>query len=178
MRKRIGERHVKGRKAYYHMAVRTARNKARDRKEISNKEMLAELFTDKHVREMKRYRQHGQVSTYEHCKNVARLSFKVDRKLRLHSNKETLIKGAMLHDFYLYDWHEGDGGTHRLHGFSHAETACRNARKYFSTDAAVNHVIYSHMWPLNLTKIPASREAWVVCFADKIAALSETLFRK
>ena len=35
----------------------------------------------------------------------------------------TLIKGAMLHDFYLYDWHAQDNGEHRWHGYHHAEKA-------------------------------------------------------
>jgi uncharacterized protein len=127
---------------------------------------------------MKRYVQHGSVSTYQHCISVTRLSQRIDRLLHLHSDRRTLTTGAMLHDFYLYDWHHKDGGTHRLHGFRHADTAARNARAYFHIDDRVRHVIECHMWPLNLTRIPHSREAWIVCAADKAVSLYETLFRR
>ncbi len=45
-------------------------------------------------------------------------------------------------------------------------------------DDRVAKVIESHMWPLNLRSVPASREAWVVCIADKCASLYETLARR
>jgi hypothetical protein len=36
----------------------------------------------------------------------------------------------MLHDFYLYDWHE-TGPGHRLHGFTHPAPAAENAARCF-----------------------------------------------
>ncbi|MCR5294871.1 MAG: HD domain-containing protein [Lachnospiraceae bacterium] len=127
---------------------------------------------------MKRYKQHGCVSTFEHCENVARLCYRLNRALFLRANLRTLLIGAMLHDFFLYDWHEEGDGSHRLHGFSHAGRACRNAEKYFEIDKEIRHVIYCHMWPLNLQRVPMSREAWLVCLADKYVSLQETLFRR
>lgn len=96
----------------------------------------------------------------------------------MEKDRDTLLKGAMLHDFYLYDWHEEDGGTHKLHGFRHAKAARENARQYLHTNEKINDVIDSHMWPLNLKKVPKSREAWVVCIADKLVSLHETIFRR
>ena len=141
-------------------------------------EILAELESDPSVQRMKEYVQHGQVSTYEHCKNVARLSYEIDRRLFLHSDLKVLLTGAMLHDYYLYDWHAEDNGEHRLHGFRHAEKACRNAEDRFDIDEATGHVIYCHMWPLNPERVPRSKEAWIVCIADKLVSLHETLFRR
>ena len=141
-------------------------------------QILRELQKDEHVQEMKNYIQHGDVSTYEHCENVARLSYQINKTLSLHADQRTLLTGAMLHDFYLYDWHYDGDGSHQLHGFSHPKRACRNAQKYFDVDADISHVISSHMWPLTLTSIPLSREAWIVCLADKWISLHETLFRR
>ena len=140
--------------------------------------ILSGLQTDERVQEMRKFIQHGRVSTYEHCESVARLSYKIDRLLSLHSDLRVLLVGAMLHDFYLYDWHHDDGGAHRLHGFTHAQAACANARAYFGIDDRTGHVISSHMWPLNLKKLPLTREAWIVCVADKCVSAYETLFRR
>ena len=140
--------------------------------------ILSELQSDKIVQEMKQYIQHGSVSTYEHCENVAKLSYQFNKRLGLHADLRVLLVGAMLHDFYLYDWHSDDGGNHRLHGFTHAEAACENAKKHFGIDDETSHVIYSHMWPLNLRRVPLSKEAWIVCIADKCVSLYETLHRR
>ena len=129
--------------------------------------ILSGFRSDETVLQMKQYVQHGNVSTYDHCENVARLSYRIDKRLHLHCDLNVLLTGAMLHDFYLYDWHRPDGGSHRLHGFRHARAA-----------ADKEEVIASHMWPLNIGKIPGSREAWVVCIADKCASLYETVFRR
>ena len=81
----------------------------------------------------------------------------------------------MLHDFYLYDWHHKDNGEHDWHGYIHADIASKNAKEYLHADKKVQEIIKSHMWPLNLTKVPKSKEAWIVCVADKCISLKETL---
>ena len=60
--------------------------------------ILRDLESDEHVQQMKNYTQHGKVSTYEHCERVAKLSYELNKKLHLHAQVPTLIKGAMLHD--------------------------------------------------------------------------------
>ena len=147
-------------------------------KEKKMEEILSELRRDERVQSMKTFVQHGTVSTYEHCEHVMEMSYRIDRALHLHSDLDTLLKGAMLHDFFLYDWHRNDDGTHSLHGFTHAEKARENAEKYLKTNDRINHVIRSHMWPLNPERLPRSREAWIVCVADKLVSLHETLFRR
>ncbi len=140
--------------------------------------VLRDIMHDENVQKMKNYIQHGNVSTYDHCINVAYVSYSINKKLRLNANIDTLVKGAALHDFYLYDWHNEDGGAHRLHGFTHAEQAAKNAERFLKADDSVQDVIRCHMWPLNITKIPRCREAWIICIADKYVSLYETLFMR
>lgn len=126
---------------------------------------------------MRQYLQHGGVTTYRHCADVTRLCFLLNRRLGLGADERSLVRGAFLHDLYLYDWHTKDH-THKWHGFHHADRALENARTYFSLNEKEKQMIYCHMWPLNLTRPPKSREALILCVSDKCCALGETLFRR
>ena len=43
----------------------------RDSREFDT--IMKELQADEHVQQMKKYRQHGRITTYDHCADVARL---------------------------------------------------------------------------------------------------------
>ncbi len=125
------------------------------------------------VTRMKNYIQHGNISTFDHALCV---TYKVYENSYRNSrvNLEELTIAAFLHDFYLYDWHEKDKG-HRWHGFRHAKRAAENAERVFGVSPLVKSAILSHMWPLNLTRLPASREAWILTVTDKIVSSRETV---
>ena len=82
------------------------------------------LAADPRTRRMAAYCQHGRVSTYEHCLNVAEMSLALDEKLHANCRRQELARGAMLHDYFLYDWHHWGGHGH---GFSHAHQAAQEA---------------------------------------------------
>lgn len=126
------------------------------------------------INQMNEYIQHGNTTTLEHCENVAWISFLINRKLHLNADEKQLIEAAILHDLYLYDWHDKDPAR-KLHGFNHAELACRNAVKYFDIPEPEQKAIKSHMWPLNITKIPSNKAAIIICIADKYCAIAETV---
>lgn len=140
--------------------------------------ILEDYIQDEKVQEMKRYIQHGSVTTFDHCQSVTRASFWLNRQLHLGADTQTLLIGAFLHDFYLYDWHDSSEKWHRLHGFRHPEFARRNALEHFQVDEDVQKVIRCHMWPLTITKVPTSREALIVCLADKYVSSIETIARR
>ena len=150
----------------------------KEKEDRTVEKLLQDLEQHERVQEMGNYVQHGRISTLEHCRSVTKLSLWLDQKLHLGSDRDTLALSAMLHDFYLYDWHRDDDGTHPWHGFHHADKARDNAVKFFDVDHRVQKAIESHMWPLNLTRVPKSREAWIVCLADKWVSLQETLFMR
>ncbi len=136
---------------------------------------IAPLLKEGRIREMKNYIQHGSISTYHHSISVAYVSNRLNRFFRLNANESELIRGALLHDYFLYDWHDWDG---ELHGFYHPKAALKNAEKDFDLSEREKNIIRSHMWPLTFFNFPRSREAWIVCVADKICSTRETLKRR
>lgn len=128
-------------------------------------------------KELDNYIAHGKTTTLKHCIDVANLSLKIAEKLKLKINKDELIKSALLHDLFLYDWHHAPKEA-GLHGYTHSTTAAKNAKKFFGVNDRVYANIVSHMWPLNITKIPKTKEGFIICVADKICSLKETFNRK
>ena len=88
-------------------------------------------------------------------------------------DEEKLVRGALLHDYFLYDWHQKDP-SHRLHGFRHPKTALGNAQRDYYLNWKEKNIIARHMFPL-IPVPPQCREAWIVCLADKWCALGETM---
>jgi uncharacterized protein len=124
--------------------------------------------------------QHGKVSVRKHSMNVAMAALTISRFLPFKMKERDIVRGALLHDYFLYDWHKTKIRPkhilqfYKLHGFSHPQTALRNARKDFRLTETEQEIIKKHMWPLTV-KPPMCREAWVVTLADKYCSLLETL---
>ena len=128
---------------------------------------------DERLLQMKQFIQHGDVSTYDHCLLVAYYSFLWMRKLHIRCSEDELIRGALLHDYYLYDWHKKEK-WHRIHGFRHPGFALSNAQRDFELSEKEKEIIRKHMWPLTIIP-PTCREAWIVNSADTFISLMETL---
>lgn len=65
--------------------------------------------------------QHGDVTVYTHVTSVAQASLSFAERLGrvgVSVDRASLLRGALLHDYFLYDWHDPDP-SHRLHGFRH-----------------------------------------------------------
>ena len=116
--------------------------------------------------------QHGIVTVYDHSLKVARCCLKLVDMFNINVDKSSLVRGALLHDYFLYDWHNKDDGSHRLHGFSHAKTALKNAEKEYKLNRKERNMILSHMFPLNLV-LPKYKESIVLTIADKLCATAE-----
>ena len=133
-------------------------------------EIIKPLWDDERVQSMSMYIQHGKVTTLTHSLRVTKLCYQLDRFFRTHCDKRVLLQAALLHDFYLYDWHQKDG-SHKWHGFHHAEKAVENAKVHFSIDEKTASCIATHMWPLTLRKFPRYKEAWILTLADKMISI-------
>ena len=116
--------------------------------------------------------QHGTMSVYHHSINIANYSLAWNHFFRLGAQDRDLIRGALLHDYFLYDWHTTSHA--RLHGFFHPGIALENACAEYELTEREKDIIKKHMWPLTIIP-PQCREAWIVTLADKYCSLLETI---
>lgn len=140
-------------------------------------ETLDELMQDRGFISMETYIQHGRTSCLWHSIAVAYYSCLLLHILPIGNsiNQRSMIRGALLHDYFLYDWHDRQQAP-KMHGIAHPERALTNAQKNWQLDRIECDVIIKHMFPL--TPIPPKyKEAAVVSLADKLCSLYETVHR-
>jgi uncharacterized protein len=138
---------------------------------------LSALIQEADLASCSKYMQHGDTSCLLHCVAVAFYSASILDLLHLRYDRKALIRGALLHDFFLYDWH-----THkrkpfeRMHAFSHPHAALQNARERVALSPKEENIILRHMFPVTPVP-PNSKEGLVVCLADKCCAFYEGVRR-
>jgi uncharacterized protein len=126
---------------------------------------------------LKSFIAHSNFSVYDHSLAVAELSYSYAKKKQLAIDYRSLIVGALLHDYYLYDWHKPHKG-HRLHGFRHPAWSLHNALLAYDLNRKEKNIIRSHMWPLTFFHFPQSKEAWIVNKMDHQEANYEVSHRR
>ena len=134
-----------------------------------------DILSSKNMQLEKEFIQHGDTTTFEHSVNVACISMLLLNILHIRADMQALVRGALLHDYYLYDWHIEKND--KLHGFAHAGMALENAKRDFEITELEQDIIEKHMFPLNI-KPPMYRESIAVCVADKLCAVAETFYLK
>ncbi len=133
----------------------------------------SDILSCKGMKTEKKCIQHGTFSVYDHSLYVTSMCLTISKKLHLRVNERSLVRGALLHDFFLYDWHEPTKAN-RIHGFTHPGIALRNAEKVFKLNKIEKNMIKRHMFPLTPVP-PRYKESAVLCVADKICATFETV---
>ena len=133
--------------------------------------IVQELERDGRFAQERLYVQHGDTSVYAHSISVAETSLRLARKYRIKVNKYALVRAALLHDYFLYDWHVHEKGR-AFHPTGHPEAARKNAVEDYGVSELEQNIIASHMFPLG-HRMPHSKEAWIVTLADKICASRE-----
>lgn len=145
-----------------------------EQKQSLEKIYQAFLHDEKIIR-MKSISMHRGSNCYIHSFRVAKRAIKrALGSFRKNINLELVLLGAILHDYYLYDWREDRSKLHG-HGKNHPYIASENAEKDFDIPIEVKKIIKSHMWPINFSEYPKTREAKIVSIADKIVSLKEAL---
>lgn len=132
------------------------------------KEIVSDILESDNFKQMKEYRHHGSISTYKHSITVAFLVYKHYKDKNTKYDLKDIVRGAILHDYYLYDWHH-TGEGHRLHGFRHPYFAYKNAKKEYEISYVMKDIIIHHMFPLVIIP-PKTKPGWVVSYYDKVAS--------
>ncbi len=135
--------------------------------------MLYNLLNDERILRMNAFIQHGDVTCLQHCISVAYFSYAFSRQFHIEIDEKSLVRGALLHDYFLYDWHIKEEAR-KLHGFYHPIVALENAKKDFKLTKIEMDIIVNHMWPLTLLHVPHHRESIIVCIMDKLCSVSES----
>jgi uncharacterized protein len=114
---------------------------------------------------------HGAINIYDHSIAVAELAFSMVENSKT-LDKRCVVRAALLHDFFLYEWHI-PGMRYILHGWVHAGIAAEKAKEVFGISSKEYSCIKTHMWPWTLFHPPLCREGWIISLADKIIAIKE-----
>lgn len=136
--------------------------------------IVQDILDNETVQEMKKYRQHYNTSTFDHCLEVSYISFKICKKLNL--DYKSMARAAMLHDLFLYDWRKSQREIEieGLHAFVHPKIALKNASKIFDLNEKEKDIIVKHMWPVTLFSLPKYKESFIITLVDKYCALHES----
>ncbi len=115
---------------------------------------------------------HHNDSVYDHVLNVAYQAYRVSYKKGW--DWESTIRGALLHDFYLYQFNKKPRWSLLIDAYNHMVNhplkAYENASKHFHLNPIEKDIIISHMFPV---RVPKYKESWIVSLMDKSLAIIE-----
>lgn len=114
---------------------------------------------------------HGGTNRYLHSVAVAYYSYRVAMLLRMRKNLKDLVRGAIVHDYFLYNSKE-HLPEFRGHMAQHPDIALMNAETEFLLTDIERDVIRNHMFPVT-HRFPKYKEALLVSLVDKACAVYE-----
>lgn len=139
-------------------------------------EIYQSFLHDEKILRMKEIPMHRGSNCYIHSFKVTKLAIK--RALK-HQKGDlyVILLGSILHDYYLYDWRiERDKMNKHLS--SHPFIAAENAIRDFNISDNIRKVIETHMWPVNISSFPKTKEARIISNADKAIYFKEIVCSK
>lgn len=135
-------------------------------------EIFNQLIAQTRILETRAYSHHLGTSVLRHSVNVAYFSMLMSKIFRLKVDYYQLIRGALLHDYYLYDCHDKNEENKKKHLRLHPSKAAIQAQKDIELTLREIDIIVKHMFPITF-ELPKSKESAIVCISDKFCAIYE-----
>ena len=134
-------------------------------------EVALPIIEHEEYQQMRNIKHHDE-SVFEHSVKVAFYAYQMAYKHNL--DWKSTIRGALLHDFFLYKFKKCFSlriiTDSIKHAIFHPIIAFDNASKYFNLNEKEENIIKGHMFPFG---VPKSKEAWIVSCVDKYIAVFE-----
>lgn len=127
---------------------------------------VASFLSHQDVRSMQGFRHHDRTAL-THSIAVSTTAYAIARRLRMDSR--SVARGALLHDFFLYD-RRAERTEHHLK--NHARIALQNANARFDLNPIEKDIILCHMWPIG-RPFYSYRESLLVSLVDKAVSARE-----
>lgn len=139
--------------------------------------LYKKYYNDPDIALMKQIPMHSGSNCFMHVFKVAKTAFIKGLKCKKQVDLEAILVASIFHDFYLYNW-RADRSKLKRHGHTHPDTAISNALKKYPLNELERQIIGQHMWPLNFSRYPKTKEAKFVSWADKVVAFNEMFHTK
>lgn len=133
-------------------------------KEVEFNNIISDILKNKEFIDLK-YEIHHGISRLDHSLNVARLTYKMCKRLHV-KNYEEITRAALLHDFFR------TADVPEKCFLNHPLKAVECSKKNFEISDFQENIIAAHMFPVTKT-IPKHVGSWIVSGADKAVAIYE-----
>lgn len=135
---------------------------------------VSDILSNPLIMQLNNYRHHRFGTRLDHCIHVSYSCYTWFKKRKYIFLKDA-VRGALLHDFFLYDSKfEKSIKKHLLHGLFHPKCALNQALKSFNLTKIEKNIILRHMFPITIVP-PRYMASWLVVFYDKYWAIRELL---
>lgn len=140
--------------------------------EVSFEYIAKDILENKKFQKISLESHHG-ITRMEHSLRVARMVYKLAKKLNLDYVSAT--RAAILHDFFT----NKEFGSHHglIQGVVHPDIALANAKGEFEVNDIEANAIEAHMFPLSKV-MPKYKESWLLTAVDKTVAIYEQALYK
>ena len=130
--------------------------------------LIEDIINNDEFKKIDNFAHHGTTRLTHSCR-VSYYSYIISKKLKL--NYEEAARAGLLHDFFLVENKTKKDRVDCL--FAHSKYSLENASSLFNLSDREKDIIYTHMFPLNVNRVPKYMESWIVSMVDKLVAIYE-----